>query len=897
MESSRRVFKGRSGKTSVTIQQEELASFDLDNSPSISIFPQKLTFPQIYPNAISQKKILIPNSGMTQEAFDVSITKGTPFSIPITKLSIDPGQTYATIVTYNPKEIGSHNAMLLFSGNVQLRVPLSGTCVASPLEIPPLSSDQWIFTSKQTERIIKFGNKDLAKSLSVIIATDCQAFTAYPLNFKIGSASSADVTIRYDPSKPVTKNPTLAIQCSQSGDSIIIPLIITEPRPMIVVDFGKSVINQTIRQSISLSSNNEKPIVPQPFYYVDEASDNEMIFEFNSSIAGEFQCVVKLRDIDLQLKGVALDAPFSLNIPQTFPKKPFFIHNNSDSLIHVKISAKGLIFSANSFDIPPNSVQTISAEVNGKTDGKVNVEWESNEGKFNKILSLEPTDETELLETESMLTSGSFQSKQKTKTIIKKQSNTEEDEEEEDKIGNESSSTQEEEEYVPLTTETPFISLDKQTNEFNIAINGTKSFDIQAPEFIKVPSKCRPNSEIPIQILTNENIFCKLKVTNEKEKLEIPIISLNQQSKLVFQNSLLMKQIGTGFTGKLIVKNEGLKPGFITFSSAPNSNVEVSVDPLCAVIKPKSKCSFEFSACEQASIVAFTCDEVVRQMRKVVSPSDFFSTCIEQQVDELKPKEIRVIKMYPKKEILKIAKKNITKTEITLNTKETDEQLITLTPEKLIFAGIESKTANLLNMTSMRQSFSITSSSPFVCIEPLSGVIDPYQSFTLKVSMLKRMDATVTVKCGDTVLTTEVVCTSKETNDIKRSIEQEISDNQQQHYVQKEKKQSRINKDTKPSLLIQQKEDILFPICRPGTLRRAQLKVANKSKHPVIVQANCNIPFSCPVPSFTIEPHSYVLLPVHFAPLSAGKYTDELILQTNNNSVSRINLQGSCYDQ
>ena len=125
-----------------------IKSLFLQQILSISIFPQKLTFLQIYPNAISQKKILIPNSWMPQEVFDVSITKGTQFSIPITELSIDPGQTYATIVTCIPKEIGSCNAMLLFSGNVQLGVPLSGTCVASPLEILPLSSDQWIFTSK-----------------------------------------------------------------------------------------------------------------------------------------------------------------------------------------------------------------------------------------------------------------------------------------------------------------------------------------------------------------------------------------------------------------------------------------------------------------------------------------------------------------------------------------------------------------------------------------------------------------------------------------------------------------------------------------------------------------------------------------------------------------------------
>ena len=893
-ESSRTVIKGKNQKSNITIQKETISLLNSTDSPSISIYPPKLIFPQIYPHSLVQKKILIPNSGMEIEEFTVNLTKGTPFSVPVTNISISPGQTYATLVTYNPKEVGIYNAMLVFDGKVQLSVPLSGTCVQSPLEIPPPSSDKWIFTSNETEQIIEFTNKDLAKSLSVICATDCQAFTVYPMHFEIASASSANVTIRYDPRKPVTKNPSLTIQCSQSGDSIVIPLTIAPPKPTIVVDFGKSVVNQVLTQTIQISSTNETPIVALPFSYVDnpDSPPNEMTFEFISSTPGDFQCLVKLHNLNIQLKATAIEQPFSLKIPPTFPKKPFFIHNTSDANISVSLSGKGLIFSKKSFNIPANSIEAVSAEINGSFDGKINVQWESKDGKFNNELSLQPTETTELLETESIIPTSSFQSKSEIKKPPSRF------------------------DLEPMTVETPFVLFPSGSNKFNLLIKGDQNFTIMAPSCIKVPSNYAPNQEIPIQVLSDENIFTTLEVSNDIDTISIPVISLNQKSNINIPENLKLTQLGQNYSGQLVLQNNGPRSAFVAFTAQPNSSEDVTVDPLCAIIEPNSKQIFDITSTGKTSIIVYSCDELIRQMRTIVSPNDYFAKCIENNNDELSNTAKNVIKMCGKKDILNLFKKNMNKNILSLETKG-EKELITFTPEKLVFLGNEAKIANIINMSSKDQKFTISSSSPFVCIEPLSGIVPAYSSFSLKISLLRMIDASLTIKCGNTVIDASIICNSRDkttsatirsqTSPQKESDEyteeEEYVDNMKilpskNRTLKHEQKKTKIETiQRKSSLVVNENTTLEFPLCRPGTLRRAQLKIANKSKHAIEVNAKCDLPFSCPVSTFTIEGRSFVLFPVHFTPMDEGNYSAELILQTDNERSVHVQMTGECRNQ
>ena len=96
-------------------------------------------------------------------------------------------------------------------------------------------------------------------------------------------------------------------------------------------------------------------------------------------------------------------------------------------------------------------------------------------------------------------------------------------------------------------------------------------------------------------------------------------------------------------------------------------------------------------------------------MRNVVSPNDYFAKCIQSDVNELPSNAERIIKMCNKKDIINMFKKNLTKTVLSLDTKETNEDLVTFTPDKMIFTGNEQKIANIINMSPKDQKFSVTS--------------------------------------------------------------------------------------------------------------------------------------------------------------------------------------------
>lgn len=87
---------------------------------------------------------------------------------------------------------------------------------------------------------------------------------------------------------------------------------------------------------------------------------------------------------------------------------------------------------------------------------------------------------------------------------------------------------------------------------------------------------------------------------------------------------------------------------------------------------------------------------------------------------------------------------------------------------------------------------------------------------------------------------------------------------------------------------------VIFPKCEPGLLRRAKVKVSNKTNKIVQIEANSSPPFICPIGVFKVEACSYVWFPVHFLPKVEGMYEGSLEFKADNGKVTIVTLKGTC---
>jgi hypothetical protein len=86
-----------------------------------------------------------------------------------------------------------------------------------------------------------------------------------------------------------------------------------------------------------------------------------------------------------------------------------------------------------------------------------------------------------------------------------------------------------------------------------------------------------------------------------------------------------------------------------------------------------------------------------------------------------------------------------------------------------------------------------------------------------------------------------------------------------------------------------------FPDCVPGMIRRAQLRVTNRTNQVVSMMPETSDPFVCAVSEFDIEPMSFVLVPIRFVPREPGHYEGHLILSSSSRRTSTVRLIGNCY--
>ena len=80
-------------------------------------------------------------------------------------------------------------------------------------------------------------------------------------------------------------------------------------------------------------------------------------------------------------------------------------------------------------------------------------------------------------------------------------------------------------------------------------------------------------------------------------------------------------------------------------------------------------------------------------------------------------------------------------------------------------------------------------------------------------------------------------------------------------------------------------------------MKRAQIKIVNKSGHETSIKVEINYPFICPTQEFSINAFSYVLCPIHFHPREEGDFEGIAKFISKRNCISVVNLYGSCVDE
>ena len=831
-------------KKRISIVTEKFIPPVFPNYPDISIVPLSIDFPRTYPNRSVESKVLISNSGIKTEDYKISVTGNKEFSVTVDKISIPAGGTYSIYVKFTPKDIAMFNGSLIFEGRFPYSVSLNGHCVPSIFEMPPAHSNYYLFTRAHTEQIIPLTNKDVAKTLSIVAITDSPAFVVTPNELEIKPLTTTNVVVKYDPSKQSSDNPTLTLKCSQTEESLVLPLKVTEPRRVVTLDFGKTVVNQVLTKQISFEQAEEIPVVPWPFTLKSKGQTQKNAeFAFLSSKQGHFSSKISLSTYDLELVATAIDPPFILRVPQSFPNHPFYLQNTSSEAVHIILSSPNVPLSASQIDIAPGKSVPVSTLLTGNipSDAKIRVIWATKEGQFEQELPLSPTEDTEISKTELEIKSSTeIPSSQEYSEDIKPKENIQ----------------------SPLKTSTHLITFNSTQRRFPLTITSSSQITINAPSFVRVPSSYSANEEIMLRARIDADAFGFLTVSNNNDTQRIPVFLISNKVDVDLPDKIELTNSGNSYKKTITITNKGTRNGFIIFAGDDDAPANIAVNPPAAILVPNEEQTFEFSATKEGTISAMICDDICRQIRAVTVPDDFFAKSVVNINDELTDNAKKVIKECNKKDVSKFFKKSLVSHPLQIIIKKQKDK-VKIVEKQLVFSGNEEQGITLVNPSSKPVQFRAAADSPYVQIDPMSGIIPANSSLVCKVNLLRKVNSKVTFKCGDSVLTTEIVC-----NETKSK--------------------------SKKSISVSQEENLVFPPCSAGTLRRAKLRIANKSQLATCVFASTELPFSCPFQSFRIEPQSFILLPIHFTPQSAGKFTEILKLETDHGSVINFDLFGEC---
>ena len=729
----------------------------------ITVFPVNLRFPATFPNVPVERKIIVSNSKEAPEDVVVSLKGDPEFGVSERRLRVMEGETVSVVVRFCPRSVNVFSGTLLVSGSEVVRVRMTGSCVASPLEIPAVSSDAWVFPRRKVEKVFRLSNKSLYMPLRVVMATNCSAFSVRPQEVDIAPASWAEVRCSFSPKTQVVEEPQLVIQCAESGDNVTVPLRIETVKPVVVVDFGTTSVNSKVVETLSLETEQTVGDVPWPFSVEKADGVSSIEFGFCSHKVDTYECKVELEDLFVKLIGRSVEPPYRVFFPPNFPHAPLTVSNITRGPLNLVFSVRpaSFVLSKSEVELKPN--QTIALQVSGGTrdmsEFVLVVEWDTDlldhvidyhrlddDHDASRMTEIEPSDIG--LE----MSSESIKSPNKRSFGAKNQ-----------RFSYSVSGIRPEISASTSLLAFPNVSSSRGTS-VTLTVSCDQEFDVDVPEWIEIDDIRQSN--IPIQLSVRSlqaPVVCgEVIVRTETSELAIPAIAYRGCSRIIVDSSVeLRSRSRSQGVATIDVQNTGGRAGFVLFTVPDEFHVNIT--PKAVVVPPNSISSVKIVVPNvgdvRIPVVAYTGDEILRQILARVSPTDFFASSFEHlEIQE----EVAVIAplfdSLKLRDINSLFKKNLRTTHISVRPPEKASAFkqVTVSPTQVELIGKEPASVSLLNLSSKPLEFVASSRSSHVRITPTKGTAPPYGEAIITVEMSKPEIACVELKCAGECFTIPV---------------------------------------------------------------------------------------------------------------------------------------------
>lgn len=463
-------------------EEEELLN-GLPTEYHLSAYPEMVHFKPCYQGNFSHYTLLITNPSSIPQDIDISLDPNSNFSISSNEFTIQAGIVYSLIITFISDEIGLFETDLtIHSSHNTITIPLTAKCIPSPLMFDESDILQFQFSMAKTNLTFDISNRSLLTQLHVIFDFDTAAFTITPPSVDLPPFSSCPVEIIYDPNftlnvqnniNPISqKPPNFHIQCTESGDSISIPLNIARPNTCGLIDFGcvpigirqsKSIriynLNEASNANYDLNDNSyylsmilsssEYPEISPPFSYqiindnIDEDDEeeeeeeesgkekrqNEITFSFFSKEVGDFSESIQFGPLKYSLHAIAVQQPFKVHFSKdssslmllkniTDEKRSFYL--SSDDKFDKKRTFKISLQPGESKKIDTMKILTYNGRKFDPNESSVFVKWRENSNhKVIEEIKL-PSNEIELNEDSISFELNYGQKKKKTVSVTNK---------------------------------------------------------------------------------------------------------------------------------------------------------------------------------------------------------------------------------------------------------------------------------------------------------------------------------------------------------------------------------------------------------------------------------------------------------------------------------------------
>lgn len=698
-------------------------------------FPESITFPPIYPNSIAYSKLLLTNPGINTAFVELELNDTICFTINQTELSIPPGGSQSLIVTFQPKSPGEKFIELIIRGNSTMKVPILGKCLESPIDLTPQDDPSWnVFKNEKSTITVNIENKNLVKAFQVSISTNSSAFSLENEVYDIAPAETLPLIITFNPDLHVAQFPRLTLRCDEIGQKISRVFNLCERKPVKVIDFGLVAEGEEVKRKVTLPSTENLPKIEPPFdgFF----SGNVFTISFRSNEIDQYKAIIELEQIDLEVIAESIILPYDLdqnslrirNITSRPIKLLFQIAPNTLKIEPEELTLQGK--SGAVLDILRLSTAT------GIITPNLTITYKRDDGLRHKSqYQLPDLFEIPIPEDDD-------------DTMV------EFEEEEEEDIDE----TLDLKSIPQIIVHPSFIPFFQMTNTITKAstffVSGCDDFELQVPKWLKVSQEI--DVEMPIEVacpsLPSSVVGTEISISSAGyAKKILPILAYKGKSDVHCpEKAVLIYSMDDHYTTEVTVENDGDRLAFVLLTAAEDTKYNVRVNPIAAVIRPNSSEIFEFVVDSEPThdlnvpIIMYSGDEILRQMKASISPTDFFSVAFQQVpvIDEIEPFREYLSKVDAK-EYASFFKKMVQINKLTLQSSpRSATKRIMADVTRVDFFNTNSSHFQLMNASNVPLAFSIYSLHKSVLVEPANGVIRPYSESQILVQLKGPLDST-----------------------------------------------------------------------------------------------------------------------------------------------------------